>query len=148
MSLVRTNLRNTRERADQIRFYPAATVSATNVQKAIEEVESDAIAAATSPPAITPTSVNFAMSPYTILPTDYLILVDTSGGAVTLQAGAASARGSREVTIKDSTGNAAANNISILRAGADTIDGLTTYPIASNFGAAMLSPVTGGYAVT
>lgn len=141
MTIVRTDLRNTRERAKEIRFYPSAGNTATNVQDAIS-------GSGTSPPDITPTQINFAMSPYTILPTDYLILVDTAGGAVTLQAGAASARSGKEVTVKDSTGHAAANNISILRAGADTIDGLTTYPIASDFGAVLMKPTSTGYAVT
>jgi hypothetical protein len=148
MSIVRTDLRNRRERAKEIRFYPASTIAATDVQAAIEEVEADVVAGGLVPPSITPKVVTFAMSPYTILPTDYLILVDTSGGAVTLQTQASATRNGKEVTVKDSTGNASANNISILRTGAETIDGLTTYPIASDFGAAYLRPVTGGYAVT
>lgn len=145
MSVVQTDLRNARERAKELRYYPTTGLVATNVQDAIDFVASSG---GTSPPSITPKVVTFAMSPYTILTTDYLILVDTSGGAVTLQTGAAAARTNKEVTIKDSTGNALTNNISILRTGAETIDGLTTYPIASDFGAVTLSPETGGYAVT
>lgn len=144
MGVIATNVRNTRQRAAQVRFYPVPTITATNVQDAIEQVT----AAASAPPSITPKTVNFGMSPYTILPSDYLILVDSSGGAVQLQTQASSTRSQREVTIKDATGNASANNISILRTLAETIDGLTTYPIASDFGAVTLRPVTGGYAVS
>lgn len=136
-----TDLGLSHDEAEKLTFRPVSPFVATNVEDAILE-------AAFGPSIITPTAVTFAMSPYTIQPTDYLILVDTSGGAVTLQTQAASTRGGREVTIKDSTGNAAANNISILRTGAEVIDGLTTYPIASDFGAATLAPVTGGYAAT
>jgi hypothetical protein len=148
MSIVRTDLRNTRERAKEIRFYPAATVGATNVQDAIEEVEGDVIIAGTSPPQITPKIVTFAMSPYTVLPTDYLLLVDTTGGAVVLNMGLASDRAGRRVTIKDDVGNSAVNNITINRAGGDLVDGATSYVLDGNFAAATLDPKTGGYTVT
>jgi len=51
------------------------------------------------------------------------------------------------IEVKDSTGHAQANPISVVRNGADTIDGLTTYPIASDFDAKTFKPETGGYAV-
>ena len=145
MPIVRTDLRDKRERAGEIRFYPANGVTATDVQGAIEEV---AVGGGTVPPSLTPTVVTFAQSPYTILDSDYLILCATAGGAITIQTKASSTRNGREVDIKDSDGAAATNNISILRTGAETIDGMTSYPIDTNYGAANLRPIANGYSVT
>lgn len=147
MSIVKTDLRVTRERAAQLRYYPSSGITATNVQDAIDET---AVLAAnpTVPPSITPTLVNFAMSPYTILPTDYLLLVDTSGGAITLNAGLAALRSKRDVVVKDDSGNAAANPITINSTLPDTIDGANSYVIDSNRQVYRLTPKTGGYTVT
>lgn len=147
MTQLASTLKQNRDSAAQIRSAPLSGISATNVQDALAQLAAGG-GTGTTPPSITPTSISVVNSPYTMQTTDYLILVDTSGGPVTINVQAASARVLREVTIKDSSGNAAANNISLVRNGADVIDGLTTYPINSDFGAVMLSPKTGGYAVT
>lgn len=77
------------------------------------------------------TAVN--TSPYVVLSTDGFISVDSSGGAITIQLPNAPATG-RTFTIKDQTGNAASNNISVTTVGgAVTIDGLTTYTINANY---------------
>lgn len=144
MSIVKTDLRVTRERAAQLRYYPTPGITATNVQDAIVA----AAAGGTSPPALTPTAVTVAMSPYAILPTDYLILVDCSGGAVVLTAGLASLRGNRAVTIKDDSGDSAANNITINRTAPDTIDEANSYVLATNYDACTLNPKPAGYTVT
>ena len=83
--------------------------------------------------AINYTNVTHAMSPYTVLTTDYYISVDCSGGVVTLNF--PNAPSAKQIWIvKDRTGNATANNISITTpGGVVTIDGLTTYKLASNF---------------
>lgn len=94
----------------------------------------------------TPTPVNFAMSPYTPAATDQILLVDTSGGAVTIQMPLSATR-NLDLEIKDVTGNAAANPISVLRSGGENIDGLTTYPLDSAYAAAKLGTKTGGYYV-
>jgi hypothetical protein len=74
------------------------------------------------------------MSPYTVLSTDYYISVDSSGGAVTLRFPNAPTV-NQTWTVKDRTGNASANNISVTTVGgAVTIDGATTYTIISNYG--------------
>lgn len=138
MSIVKTDLRNTRERAKEIRFYPAGAITATNVQ--------DAIAQASAGAGPSPTAVTFAMSPYTPLVGDTLLMVDTSGGAVTIAMPLSSTR-TLDLEVKDATGNAAANPISVDRTAPDTIDGLTTYPIDSAYGAAKFGPKTGGYYV-
>lgn len=134
--------------AKKERYLTTTPLTATNVEDAINQAAAIATAAATSPPSITATSVNFAMSPYTVLPTDYLLLVDSTAGAVSIVVGLASNRNSRDVVVKDDGGVAATNNITINRTGADTIDGDTSYVIDSNRQVYRLSPKTGGYSVT
>jgi len=84
-------------------------------------------------------------SPYTVLATDTVLLVDTTGSAITLNLGAASARNGLTLKIKDYKGNAATNNITINRNGADTIDGLTSLVIRDNYGGFQINPITGGW---
>lgn len=80
------------------------------------------------------TNVTHAMSPYTVLITDEYISVDCSAGAVTLNF--PNAPIDKETWIvKDRTGSAATNNISITTPGGSvTFDGQTTYKIISNYG--------------
>ena len=94
------------------------------------------------------TSVNNAASPYTVLAADQYISVDTSGGAVTLRfPNAPTAK--RQWIIKDRTGNAGANNITITTVGgAVNIDGATTFLINNNYGAVqMLANATPTYEI-
>lgn len=145
MTVIQTDLRvRPVAAARNVSFQPFGAVTAPNVQTAIEQIEAQVVAGATSPPAIVPTSVNFAMSPYTVLSTDYLLEVDTTGGAVAIQTQASASRGNKPFTVKDISGNAEANNISVLRTGAETIDGLASYPIASNFQAFTFKPKLAG----
>lgn len=138
MAIVQTDLRNTIESAKRIRFEPTTTNLATNVQDAI---------AGFSGGAITPTTVVIGMSPYTPLATDQLLMVDTSGGAVTINLAASASRAGLAIEVKDATGNSDANPISVNRNGAETIDGLTTVTIDSKFMAIKFAPKTGGYAI-
>jgi hypothetical protein len=138
MSVVQTDLRiNPIAAARNISYAPSPGITAIDVQHAIETASS-------SPAAVIPKSVTFAMSPYTVQPTDYLLEVDTSGGPVSIQMGASGARSGRPVTIKDITGNASTNAISVLRSGAETIDGLTTYPMSSDFMSLTFTPNLAG----
>ena len=69
--------------------------------------------------------------PYTALSTDHVIFVDTSiARTINLMA---SPETGRTYRIKDSTGNAAAANITITPA-AGNIDGAASYKIATNYG--------------
>lgn len=79
------------------------------------------------------TNVTNAMSPYTVLASDYYISVDSSGGAVTLRF--PNAPTFKQIwIIKDRTGNAGANNITITTVGgAVTIDGSTSFTLNANF---------------
>jgi hypothetical protein len=83
--------------------------------------------------AINYTNVNHAASPYTVLATDYYISVDCSAGTVQLNFPNAPTF-KQEWIIKDRTGNAATNNITLTTpGGAVTFDGLTTYTMNSNY---------------
>lgn len=85
------------------------------------------------------TNVTHAMSPYTVNvttpPVDYYISVDCSLGAVTLEFPNAPTFKQLWI-VKDRTGNASTNHISLTTPGGTvTIDGLTTYVMAGNYDA-------------
>ena len=140
MSVVMTDLRNTRQKAKEIAYNPTGAVTAKNVQDAIDQL-------VTLPKSVVTMAVTFAMSPFTPAGTDSYLAVDTSGGAITINMPASASRGGLPLTIKDVTGNAAANPITVARAGAETIDGLTSYPLDAAYAAATFVPKTGGYLV-
>lgn len=84
------------------------------------------------------TNVTSAESPYTVLSTDEYISVDCSLGDVQLDFFNAPTF-KRIWVIKDRTGNAAVNNITITTPGGTvTFDGLTTYTMNSNYQAIQL----------
>lgn len=132
MSIVRTDLRTLRESAREIRFYPTGPITATNVQDAV-------IQGNVNPPAITPTPVTSAQSPYNVMPTDLILAIDTSGGPVTVNMQSGSAR-SADLEVKDVSGNAATNPISVVMVPGQTADGLNPYPIDGNYGGATFKP--------
>lgn len=79
------------------------------------------------------TNVTNAMSPYTVLSTDYYISVDCSGGAVTLDFPNAPTTKQLWV-VKDRLGDSSKNNITLTTAGGVvTFDGATSYSLASNY---------------
>lgn len=137
MPVIRTDLRNTRESAERIRFEPGGGVLATNVQDAIME-------SATTIPSIDPTTVTSAMSPYLVQNTDTLLWVDTSLGPVEIDLSTGASRAGRTLEIKDITGNAAVNPITLDPQPAETVDGMDPYPIDINFGGATLYPKPAG----
>lgn len=147
--LVQTDLRTRPIAAAQnISYEPTSPLTAHDVQSAIEQVQAEVAVLGT--PGYTPTVVTFAMSPYTPLITDTVLLVDTTGGAVSIQMPLASARqtaaGYIPLIVKDDKGNSQVNAISVLRSGAELIDGLSTYPIDTQFASVNLQPkASGGY---
>lgn len=79
-------------------------------------------------------AINNASSPYTVLVTDHYIGIDTSGGAVTVLLPNTTTTGNNFI-IKDFSGNAGANNITITTPGGTTLfDGAATRVINANFG--------------
>jgi hypothetical protein len=73
-----------------------------------------------------------ASSPYNVLDTDVIILLDTTAPR-TVNLPAAASHTGRELWIKDSTGNAAANNVTIDGNAAETIDNAATDTISVNY---------------
>ncbi|MEN6512257.1 MAG: hypothetical protein ABFD00_10575 [Chloroherpetonaceae bacterium] len=79
------------------------------------------------------TYTSTSTTPYVVSVADLFISVDASGGAKTVQLPNAPRTG-QIWTIKDKTGSAAANNITVTTVGgAVTIDGATTYVLATNY---------------
>ncbi len=78
-------------------------------------------------------------SPYTVAASDYIIGVDTSGGAVQINLQAAGTAGTgRMLIIKDIKGTAGSNNITIEPNGSEKIDRQANLIIAANSGSVIL----------
>lgn len=76
---------------------------------------------------------------YTVLATDYYIGVTSTAAARTINLEAAATAGAgRVLIIKDESGGAGTNNITIDGNGAETIDGAGTLVIATNYGVATI----------
>lgn len=81
------------------------------------------------------TNVTHAMSPYTVLTTDYYISVDCSGGVVTLNFPNAPTFKQYWI-VKDRTGSATTNHITLTTpGGVVTFDGSTSYTMIGNWDA-------------
>src|SRR6185312_7812085 len=79
------------------------------------------------------TNVTFAMSPYTVLLTDYFISVDATGGPVVINL-PDSPSTNQQFIIKDRLGQSLTNNITIKSlTGASTIDEQPSYVFVDNF---------------
>jgi hypothetical protein len=149
MTIVQTDVRTTRPDAHRLKYMTVSPLTATNVEDAINQVQGNVTTTGANPPQITPTTVVFAQSPYTVQASDNLLLVDTTGGAVVILLPASASRSGKELDIKDSGGNAAANPISVTPVAGETVDNATNaapYPIDSNYAAVRLRPRTLGYA--
>jgi hypothetical protein len=68
------------------------------------------------------TEIDDTDSPYSLLVTDYQLLVDTTGGAVTVVLPTAQTVAGREVRIKDWKNNAGTNSITIQTQGSQQIE--------------------------
>jgi hypothetical protein len=85
---------------------------------------------------------------YPVAGSDNIILINkTVAAASSVQLPAAAIRGGFPVTIKDLKGDAATNNITILPDGSETIDGLSSVVINSNYGSFVFWPVTNGWII-
>jgi trimeric autotransporter adhesin len=116
----------------------AATLTAGTGITITNAANSITIASTGSSLVLNYTNVNHAASPYTVLTTDYYLSIDSSGGVVSLLFPNAPTFKQTWI-VKDRTGSASTNNISVTTVGGSvTIDGQTTYKITSNFGAIQL----------
>jgi hypothetical protein len=114
---------------------------------AITNAANSTTISATGTTTLTVTPVNFAASPYTVLGTDEFLAVQSSGGAITIRLPNAPATG-RVYTIKDSTGNASTNNISVTTVGGVVlIDAAATYIMSSNYQAINVNFTGAAYSV-
>lgn len=134
MTVIGTDMRVTVESAKRIRFYKGS-IPATNVQDAIELV-------ASTPATVAPTPVTG--SPFAPTNSDNILWVNTSTGAkvVNLQSGAL--RAGLPLEVKDITGQASTNNITINAFGGEFIDGLAAWTINIDYGGVRLYPKTDG----
>lgn len=100
-----------------------------------------------------PTKISSVNSPYTPLPTDTYLYVDTAGGPVTINLATSASRNGVPMRIKDATGHAAANNITIKPVGGgapETVDGFTNAAplvLKANYDGVSLSPNTLSYVI-
>jgi hypothetical protein len=83
-------------------------------------------------------------TPYIPVSTDTFLLVNIAS-ASTINLPSATLRSGYPLTIKDTSGAANTNNITINRNGSDTINGLTAVKITSNYGGFTLYPIAGGW---
>lgn len=85
-------------------------------------------------------------SPYVPVTTDANLLVNKST-AVTINLPTAASRNGYPLKIKDISGVAQTNNITIAANGSETIEGFASVPINSAWGHYNLYPVTGGWII-
>ena len=79
-------------------------------------------------------AVVHSASPYTILVTDCIVPVNTTGGAVTVDLPATAPAAGKVWIVKDEGGDAGTNHVTISAGGTTQIDGGTTATISSNYG--------------
>lgn len=82
------------------------------------------------------TPVTFAMSPYTVVSSDIVLMCATSGGAISVVLPTAASSSNRVIQVVDASGSAATNNVTVTVSGAGLINGSATYVINLAYGAA------------
>lgn len=144
MTTIQTNLGNTRESARQLRFVPGGTITATNVQQAVEQI------GLTLPFLTTPTVVTGTGS---IAATDTVVQTNQAAPIVlTLPLSAAWATQNSKyglpLSIFDISGAASTNSVTINPSGGQTIAGLASLTINLDYNGFRLMPKsTGGWVV-
>lgn len=135
MGVVKTDIRLTRERAQQIRFYPVPPLTATNVQ--------DAIKAAAGGNAVIKTVT--AAGPYSALPTDDVLIINQAVGAPFTVNVDWSAR-TKPLRVVDGKADALNNPIGITPAAGQSQLGVVdnTVFIMGNGGSIILTPLLNG----
>lgn len=91
----------------------------------------------------------FVSNNYSVLSTDYIIGVDTLSTPITITLpSVSSTNAGRTLFIKDETGNGFTNNITILPASGELIDGDTSFIMQSDYGSITVYCTTTGWHVT
>jgi hypothetical protein len=75
---------------------------------------------------------------YSTLPTDYLIGVSNTGSATTIWLSTADVASGRTIIVKDESGDANTNNITVATQASENIDGAATYVINANYESVMI----------
>ena len=91
-------------------------------------------------------STSVTGTPYAPVATDSLLLVNFAA-PTTINLPTAASRNGYPLRIKDISGTAQNNNITINKNGSDTIEGLTSILIAAAYGGWNLFPVSGGWII-
>ncbi len=85
-------------------------------------------------------TVTVTSSPEVPAATDRIILANVAG-VLAVNLAAVSGRGGLALTIKDISGAASTNHITVTPNGAETIDGAATYVIQADYGALTITPL-------
>jgi hypothetical protein len=88
------------------------------------------------PAAAVNTPVTSAMSPYTVVSSDIVLMCATSGGAISVVLPTAASSTNRVLQIIDAAGSAASNNITVTVSGGGTINGSASYVVNTAYGTA------------
>jgi hypothetical protein len=88
------------------------------------------------------TVVTHAMSPYTVLATDSVLLCDAVAGPIAIVLPAVASSDNRELEVLDWTDHAAANNIAIQAQPGETVNGLASVSIVTDGGGCKLRSTT------
>lgn len=143
MTTIVTDLRNTIESARRIRFEPSAGNTATTVQDAIQ----------TSTGSLTPLTTPTVLSGTGVVATSSFVVQTNQSAPITLTLpdaatwATANSKYGLPLSIFDISGNASTNNVTINPAGSDTISGLASLAISTDYGGYRLSPRAGGWVV-
>lgn len=133
--LVKTDLGTTRESAHRLRFEPIGSISATNVQDAIEE-QSAPVPTVMGGTGFVPLGT-VALQVFAAAPA--VLTVPESGAWEAANGGYGA-----PLSIFDAAGNASVNNITIQFTGGQTASGLANLVIATDYGGFRLQPKNGG----
>jgi hypothetical protein len=129
---------------------PTAPTPATDdTSRRLATMEAVHAVVAASRLTVAPTLIGIAQSPYTVLSSDTVIFVDSSGGPVVINLQPAADRAALDdppLAIKD-VATAAINNIRINPNGVETVEGLPYLPINANYGGFKLYPANGKYVI-
>jgi hypothetical protein len=132
------------EEGRRVRFEPTGTISSTDVQKAIEEVEADA--AGSLQPLTTPTVVTATgnVATTTVIEQTNQAAPITRTLPLSAAWAAINSKYGLPLSIFDISGTASSNNVTINCSGGETISGLASLTIGTDYGGYRLEPKSGG----